>query len=381
MGTSLRTLPKLQLTHLVAVTTVAVVALCLRAAGALLDHSGARLAGDVLIVFGLLIPSLSIMRRFKDHDPLPPSSFLRSRIAIVLADVGWTVLCISAVQLATSAPVGATWRSAFFDPLIAGSGLQTLCIASSVISLSLIVYAIEAVLSCYRSRSACHDSLYRTALMAQAVLTCLCAPVLLLVSLLALGERVLHLGILSTESTLTTQLGWIALHPLLLSALLPILGQTLDSFGVTAFLSKRLARLALWSFALLSILSYGQNAFDAGLSELHAILASFYAALTCAPLLTLFAIGCEAAVRALGRRKWPLKQYLSVLCLVGCAAFLPLALSAALPPLSLGFDIVLFGSHGRTVLLGLVLLGLALSVLSIRTDSTDSAEQAVRASK
>jgi hypothetical protein len=70
-----------------------------------------------------------------------------------------------------------------------------------------------------------------------------------------------------------------------------------------------------------------------------------------------------------------------VLCLVGCAAFLPLALSAALPPLSLGFDIVLFGSHGRTVLLGLVLLGLALSVFSIRTDSTDSAEQAVRTSK
>lgn len=377
MGTSLRTLPRLQLAYLAAVFTVAVVALCLRAAGALLDHLGVRLAGDVLIVFGILIPSLSIMRRFKDHDPLPPSSLHLSRIAIVLADVGWTVLCISAVQLGTSAPVGATWRSAFFDPLIAGSGLLTLCVASAVIALSLIVYAIEAILSRYRSWPACQDSLYHTALMAQSFVTCLCAPIWLLVSLLAIGERVLHLEILSTESSLTTHLGWVALHPLLLSALLPIMGLALDSFGVTSALPKRLARLALWSFALLSVLSYGQNAFDAGLSELHAIIASFYAVLACAPLLTLFAMGCEAAVQALGRRKWPLKQYLSVLCLVGCAAFLPLALSAALPPLSLGFDIVLFGAHGRTVLLCLVLLGLALSVLSIRTDSTDSAEQTV----
>ncbi len=376
MGTSLRLESRLRSTKLMAVMTIAVIALCLRTAGSVLDHSGATLVGDVLIVFGLLIPSLSNALQLKEMEPAPALSHALFRWAAGIAYVGWTILCISALWLGTSAPEGVTWRTALFDPLVAGTGLLWLCVASAVIALCLILYAIATLSVRLGYRANRNDSLHQTALTAQAVVTCLCAPILLLVSLLAITERVLHLGIFPAESTLTIQLGWLALHPLLLSSLLPVLGLVLDSFGVASGRATRLAQIALWSVALCFVLSSGQNAFDAGISELVAISSSFYALLTCAPLLTLFVMGCEAAARALRLQPWPMRLRLSALALLVCAAFLLLALRAALPALSMGFDIVLFGAYGRTLLLCLVLLGLALSVSSWGPQRPDSTEQA-----
>jgi hypothetical protein len=249
--------------------------------------------------------------------------------------------------------------------------LTTLCAATAVLAIGLVLGAIDA-LSLDRRRATGRATLHRFALRVQACVICVSAPLLLLASLLALTERTLGLGIWMAGSSLTLHVGWFALQPLLLSSLLPMWALMADALDVTQPRSLRAVQVALWLYAALSVCSAAQNAYASGISELDAVLTSFFAVLASIPLLTIPAVAVVSAAQPPPGPPRRLAERLGLLSLLLTALFFLLSTGAALPAISTGLDLTLFGWLGRTLLLLVLILGAAQAAIA-RAESQDTA--------
>lgn len=356
--------------YLVVLLALGTGAIGLRSVGMLLHQPGMTLAADVLIAFGLLLPASALSQLGTSlREPALPRSGLSWASWIVL-DIGWTLVCASAIQLGLQAPRGVTWLTALFDPSLPTAGLTTLCAATAVLAIGLVLGAIDA-LSLDRRRAAGRATLHRFALRVQACVICVSAPLLLLASLLALIERTLGLGIWTAGSSLTLHVGWFALQPLLLSSLLPMWALMADALDVTQPRSLRAVQVALWLYAALSVCSAAQNAYASGISELDAVLTSFFAVLASIPLLTIPAVAVVSAAQPPPGPPRRLAERLGLLSLLLTALFFLLSTGAALPAISTGLDLTLFGWLGRTLLLLVLILGAAQAAIA-RAESQDT---------
>lgn len=224
----------------------------------LLHQPGMTFAADVLIAFGLLLPACALSQLGTSlREPALSRSGLSWASWIVL-DIGWTPFFASAIQLGRQAPHGVTWLTARFDPSLPAAGLTTLCAASAVLAIGLVLGAIDA-LSLDRRRAAGRATLHRFALRVQACVICVSAPLLLLASLLALMERTLGLGIWTAGSSLPLHLGWFARQALLLSSLLPMWALMADALDLNQPRSVRAVQVALSLYAALSVCSAAQD--------------------------------------------------------------------------------------------------------------------------
>ncbi len=372
MDTSRNTHSPLRSAHLIVLLAIGTGAIGLRSTGMLLHQSGVTLAADVLITFGLLLPASAFSQLWTSlRDAAPPRSGL-SRASWIVLDISWTLVCASAIQLGLQAPRGVTWLSALFDPSLPAAGLTTLCAAAAVLAIGLVLGAIDA-LALSRKRAAGLTTLHRFALRLQACVICISAPLLFLASLLALLERTLGLGIWTAGSSLTLHVGWFALQPLLLSSLLPMWALMADALDVTQPRSVRAVQVALWLYAALSVCSAAQNAYAAGISELDTVVTSFFAVLGSISLLTIPAVAVVSVAQPPMGPPRLLAERMGLLSLLLTALFFLLSTTAALPVLSLGLDLTLFGWLGRTLLLLVLILG-AVQAAIARAASRDTSE-------
>jgi cytochrome c oxidase subunit 1 len=194
------------------------------------------------------------------------------------------------------------------------------------------------------------------AIYCRSVVAGSCAPVAALAMVLLLLERHagagLFWGAAGGDPLLFQHVFWFALHPLLVTSLLPALGMVLQATergGAT-----RAQRAALYVATGASVLAWGQHLH--GSSPLHAITVSVYALVAIPPLAYLATQAARAMVTSGGLRGVPLMAAAVVTLLA--ATFGGRELMAAVPSLSVGLDLMLFGTVGLALLALTVLAGL-----------------------
>jgi cytochrome c oxidase subunit 1 len=190
-------------------------------------------------------------------------------------------------------------------------------------------------------------------LYAQALVAVVAAPVLVITMVLAIAERSMGLGLFTASAggdpLLFHHLFWFAMHPLLMTSLLPTLGIALELVGSDGqvFPATLGQRRAFVLFALLSPLAWGQHMVSTGASAYSAMVFSAWALVSLAPLIHLV-IG---AVRTFGRgTPSPGAMVMVGGVLLSTAGLLALALGAGTLSVAVGLDVVLFGPLGLDLL-------------------------------
>lgn len=193
------------------------------------------------------------------------------------------------------------------------------------------------------------------ALYGRALAVAVAAPLLCVLALTTLAERLFGVGLfdaaLGGDPLVHRHLFWLALHPLLVTALLPALGLVFEvlSGSKTAPATRR-QRWSFVAFALLSPLGWGQHLIASGVSSYSAMVFSAWALLG---LLPLFQLLIDASRRVAGLSAPPRGVAAGALVLfLASLALLAMGLRAGSLAVAAGLDVVLFGQLG----LGLLVL-------------------------
>lgn len=197
------------------------------------------------------------------------------------------------------------------------------------------------------------------AIYSRSLVAAFAAPVAALAMVLLLLERNAGLGLFwgsaGGDPLLFQHVFWFALHPLLVTSLLPALGMVLQatqSAGATPA-----QRAALYVASGASLLAWGQHLHAS--SALHAITVSAYAMIAVAPLTFLAVQAARAVPSYLDRRGLPLLAAAAVTLLAASVGGRELL--ATVPSVWIGLDFMLFGTLGIALLALTVIAGLLAS--------------------
>ncbi len=194
------------------------------------------------------------------------------------------------------------------------------------------------------------------ALYGRALAAALAAPLLCVLALTTLAERAFGIGLfdaaLGGDPLVHRHLFWLALNPLLVTAMLPALGLVFEVLaGDTTAPATRRQRWSFVAFALLSPLGWGQHLIASGVSAYSAMVFSAWALLG---LLPLFQLLIDAARRVAGLSAASPGVAAGALGLLFASlAFLAVGLRAGSLAVAAGLDVVLFGQLGLGLLVGL----------------------------
>ena len=211
-----------------------------------------------------------------------------------------------------------------------------------------------------------HAPVLAWALHGRALAVALAAPLLGVLVLMSLAERAFGAGLfdaaLGGDPLLHRHLFWLALHPLLVTALLPALGLVFEVLAGAPGAATARQRWSFVAFALLSPLGWGQHLIASGVSAYSAMVFSAWALLG---LLPLFWLVIDAARRVSGVTSASPGRVSGALGLLAVSlAFLAVGLRAGSLALAAGLDVVLFGQLGLGLLVvlagGALVLGSAL---------------------
>ncbi|MEM1028763.1 MAG: cbb3-type cytochrome c oxidase subunit I [Myxococcota bacterium] len=219
--------------------------------------------------------------------------------------------------------------------------------------------ALNIVMMIHRSASSPRPrrpALLAWALYARSIVVLICAPVLMLSLVLVIGDRALGLSLFTAETggdpSLFMHLFWFALHPLLYTAALPVLGVAIEvASGMSGRVNShsRMMTVAIFASATASILAWGQHV--VGSSGSFLLVSALFAVASCALMVLLVGrvLSClqggnvmiaSPLLFALGAAAWG-------------AAFAWLGVASAPHGMAPWFRVQLFGNFGLALLLAM----------------------------
>lgn len=335
--------------------------------------ASARQLSDLLAVFGVALPSVApVVAGLR----LPGAIGARGLAFPRLFHLGFALhlagmlLLIIATGLHQPGAMRAGWLLyGAYDPTLTNSSVLWLLAGVGLVTAAVVLNGLNVVVSVHTLRRP--GLTWRRlplgvgALYAHGIISLSAGPLLLMTVLSAAAERTLHLGILQStldgDATVFQHLYWGGMHPLLLTALVPVLGLALEALAARTAGAAALPgqRRAFVMFTLLAYAGYGQHLVGRGASDLFATLSSFYALVGLAPLSYLVLSGLRRV------RDWPTDRparlVLALAAVTLTTALMGLGLGSGALCTNQGHDISLFGRLGRDLAVMLVAVGLLMA--------------------